>query len=154
MAGELAKLSYESSLRSLDKQDEVFSELRARTGLVLAASALAASFLGDTALDDGPFALTVLALLAFACSVGASIYVLLPKKDLIFSLSGSTLYEELYEFRDEVEEVYRRLAYDLDRFRERNDNALQSLLRGFRTASIALAAEVIFLLLAVGGTLD
>lgn len=154
MAGELAKLSYESSLRSLDKQDEVFSELRARTGLVLAASALAASFLGDTALDDGPFALTVLALLAFACSVGASIYVLLPKKDLIFSLSGSALYEELYEFRDDVEEVYRRLAYDLDRFRERNDNALQSLLRGFRTASIALAVEVIFLLLAVGGTLD
>jgi hypothetical protein len=138
----------------LDKQDEVFRELRARTGLVLAASALAASFLGDTALDNGPLLLTVLALVAFACSVGASIYVLLPKRDLIFSLAGSTIYEELYEFRDDIDEVYRRLAYDLDRFRERNDDALQSLVRGFRTASLALAAEVIFLLLAVGGTLD
>jgi hypothetical protein len=138
----------------LDKQDEVFSELRARTGLVLAASALAASFLGDTALDNEPLSLTVLAPVAFACSVGASIYVLLPKRDLIFSLAGSTMYEELYEFREDIEEVYRRLAYDLDRFREQNDDALQSLLRGFRTASLALAAEVIFLLLAVGGTLD
>jgi hypothetical protein len=138
----------------LDKQDEVFRELRARTGLVLAASALAASFLGDTALDNGPLLLTVLALVAFACSVGASIYVLLPKRDLIFSLAGSTIYEELYEFRDDIDEVYRRLAYDLDRFRERNDDALQSLVRGFRTASLALAAEVIFLLLAVGGTFD
>jgi hypothetical protein len=154
MADELAYLAYESSLRSLDKQDEVFSELRARTGLVLAASALAASFLGDTALDNGPLLLTVLALVAFASSVGASIYVLLPKRDLIFSLAGSTIYEELYEFRDDIDEVYRRLAYDLDRFRERNDDALQSLLRGFRTASLALAAEVIFLLLTVGGTLD
>jgi hypothetical protein len=63
------------------------------------------------------------------------------------------MYEELYEFLDDIDEVYRRLAYDLDRFREQNDDAFQSLLRGFRTASLALAAEVIFLLLAVGGTL-
>jgi hypothetical protein len=151
---QLARLAYEASLRSLDKQDEVFSELRARTGLVLAASALAASFLGDTALDNGSLWLIVLALLAFACSVGASIYVLLPKRDLIFSLAGSAVYEQLYEFREDIDEVHRRLAYDLDRFREQNDDALQSLLLGFRTASLALAAEVIFLLLAVGGTLD
>jgi hypothetical protein len=153
VAEEFTRLAYESSLRSLDKQDAVFSELRARTGLVLAASALAASFLGDTALDNGPVLLIVLALLAFASSIGASIYVLLPKRDLVFSLAGSRVYEELYEFRDDIDEVYRRLAYDLDRFREHNDDALQALLRGFRTASIALAAEVIFLLLAVGGTL-
>jgi hypothetical protein len=153
MSVDLARLAYDSSLRSLDKQDEVFSELRARTGLVLAASALAASFLGDTALDNGPLALTILSLTAFAVCVGASIYVLLPKRNLIFSLAGSRIYEELYEFSDDMGEVFRRLAYDLDRFRERNDAALQTLLRAFRLASVALAAEVIFLLVAVGGTL-
>jgi len=44
VAGELERLAYESSLRALDKQEQLLAELRARTGLLLAASSLAASF--------------------------------------------------------------------------------------------------------------
>jgi hypothetical protein len=46
MHDDLARLAYEASLRSLDKQEELLGELRSRTGLLLAASSVAASFLG------------------------------------------------------------------------------------------------------------
>lgn len=94
MAADLAELAYEASLRRLDKQEQLLEELRARTGLLLAAASLAASFLGRPALDADPVLLAGLALLAFAVSMGASLYVLLPKKNLVFAVIGSRLYEE------------------------------------------------------------
>jgi hypothetical protein len=42
----LAELAFEQSQRRLDKQERVLEELRARTAILLAASSLAASFLG------------------------------------------------------------------------------------------------------------
>jgi hypothetical protein len=72
---------------------------------------------------------------------------------LIFLLSGSLVCEELYEFREDMEEVHRRLAYDLDRFREQNDRILQWLLWAFRSAAASLGAEVVLLLAALAGTL-
>jgi hypothetical protein len=122
--------------------------------MLLAASSLGASFLARPALDAEPIALAFLALLAFGISVGASLYVLLPKKELVFSLIGSRAYEELYEFRDDLEEVHRRLAYDMDRFWDSNDSAIQRLLWWFRVATGALAAEIAILLTALTGTLE
>jgi hypothetical protein len=58
------RLAYDASLRSLDKQEQVLDELRARTGLLIATSSLAASFLGRPALDAAPVAVGVLALAA------------------------------------------------------------------------------------------
>lgn len=150
---DLAQLAYDASLRSLDKQEELVAEIRSRTGVLLAASSLAASFLGEPALADGSALLAVLALIAFGVSLAASLYVLLPKRNLIFSLAGSRMYEELYEFRDDIEEVHRRLAYDLDRFREENDRTLQRLLWAFRVAAALLGVEVVLLLAGLGGTL-
>lgn len=111
---DFARLSYEASLRSLDKQEGLLDELRARAGLLIAASSLAASFLGQPALAHAGTALVVLALLAFALSVGSSLYVLMPKRGLVFSLAGSVLYEGLFDFRDDMAEVYRRVTYELD----------------------------------------
>jgi hypothetical protein len=45
----LAELAFEQSQRRLDKQERVLEELRARTAILLAASSLAASFLGKEA---------------------------------------------------------------------------------------------------------
>ena len=153
MAADLAQIAYQASLRRLDTQERLLDELRARTGLLLAAASLAASFLGRPALDAEPVALAVFALGAFAVSMAASLYVLMPKKDLVFALVGSRLYEELYEFGDNVHEVHRRLAYDLDRFWKSNDETLQRVFRAFRVAVWSLAAEVGFLLVALTGTL-
>ena len=81
-----------------------------------------------------------------------TLFVLMPKKDLVFALIGSRLYEELYEFGDDVPEVHRRLTYDLDRFWKSNDQILQRVFWAFRLATWALAAEVGFLLAALTGT--
>lgn len=126
MAGEFEKLAHDAALRGLDKQEGLLEELRSRTGVLLAASSLAASFLGQQAFrDPSPRALAIIALAAFVISIGASVFILLPKKNLIFSERGAGLYEGLYALRDDIPEVYRRLAYDLDRFWESNDRRIR-----------------------------
>jgi hypothetical protein len=150
---ELERVAYDAALRSLDRQEQLVNELRSRTGIVIAASALAASFLGRPAVDEGSAPLFVASLAAFALSVGASLYVLLPRQNLFFTLRGSGIYEALYEWRDDVAEVHRRLTYELDRLWAANDARLQRVFRAFRIAAWALAAEVVLLLASVGATL-
>jgi hypothetical protein len=153
VAGELERLAYESSLRALDKQEQLLAELRARTGLLLAASSLAASFLGRPALESAQPVLLAAALAAFGVSVGASIYVLLPRRDLVFSVAGPALFESLFEFEDAMNEVHRRLTYDLHRFWTSNDAVVARLARVYWIAGVALAVEVILLLISVSDTL-
>jgi hypothetical protein len=96
----------------------------------------------------------VLGLVAFAISIAASVYVLLPKPaKFVFSLEGSAVFEQLYEFREDMSEVYRRLTYDLDRFWEENDDVMTRLFRWFQVAAVALAAEIMLLLASLSGTL-
>jgi len=77
VAGEFEKLAYEAALRGLDKQEGLLEELRTRTGVLLAASSLAASFLGQRAFQDpSPRGLAITALVAFVISIGASVYML------------------------------------------------------------------------------
>jgi hypothetical protein len=66
---------------------------------------------------------------------------------------GSGLYEGLYDARHDLPEVYRRLAYDLDRFWEANNAEMKKLLIAFRIAAVALVAELLFLVAMVGDTL-
>jgi hypothetical protein len=133
----------------------LLEELRNRTGLLLAAASLAASFLGREAFaQDQKRALAVLAVLAFLLAVGASVYILLPKRDrFVFALVGAGLYEGLYAVRDDLAEVYRRLAYDMDRFWDDNDAELQRLFMSFRIAASALAAEILVLIAMVSDNL-
>jgi hypothetical protein len=150
----LARLAFEASLRSLDKQERLLDELRARTGLLLAASSLAISFVGRPVFQEADTLVLVLGLLAFAISIAASVYVLVPKPaKFVFSLEGSAVFEQLYEFRDDMSEVYRRLTYDLDRFWEENDDVMTQLFRWFQVAAVALAAEIMLLLASLSGTL-
>ena len=149
------RLAYEAALRALDKQERLIDELRSRTGLLLAAASLAASFLGREAFAEHPKrGLALLALVAFLLAVGASVYVLMPKTGkFIFAMVGAGLYEGLYELRGDLGEVYRRLAYDLDRFWDDNDVELQKLFRAFRLAALGLSAEIVILIAMVSDTL-
>ena len=63
------------------------------------------------------------------------------------------MYEGLFEVRDDLGEVYRRLAYDLDRFWEDNDSELQRHFRAFRFAAGALAVEIVVLMAMVSDNL-
>jgi len=66
VTGQFEQLAHEAALRRLDKQEGVLDELRARTGILLAASSLAASFLGRQAFErPASTVIAVLALLAF-----------------------------------------------------------------------------------------
>lgn len=47
----LENIAFASAERALDKQEKLLEELRARTGVLLAAASLAASFLGARALE-------------------------------------------------------------------------------------------------------
>ena len=149
------RLAYEAAQRALDKQERLVDELRSRTGLLLAAASLAASFLGREAFAGDPKdGLAILALAAFLLAVAASVYVLLPKTGkLVFAMVGAGLYEGLYEVKDDLAEVYRRLAYQLDRFWDENDVELQKLFRAFRLAAFALSAEIVVLIVMVSDNL-
>lgn len=151
---DLERIAFESAVRALDKQEKVLEELRARTGILLGASSLAASLLGATALEpDHSLGLVLLALAAFVTSLGASLYVLLPREGFVFSLNGPELYEQLFEFRNDVAEIHRRLAYELYRRWNANDDLLAPVRSAFRVAAYTLALEVFALLLLTSGTI-
>jgi hypothetical protein len=149
------RLAYEAAQRALDKQERLVDELRSRTGLLLAAASLAASFLGREAFAGDPKdSLAILALAAFLIAVASSVYILLPKTGkFVFAVAGAGLYEGLYAVKDDLAEVYRRLAYDLTRFWQANDEELQKLFTAFRLAALALSAEIVVLIAMVSDNL-
>ena len=67
-------------------------------------------------------------------------------------MSGTAIFEELYEFRTDPDEVRRRRTYDLDRFWERNDSSIQNLFWAFRIAAAGLVLDIVLLLAAVSNT--
>ena len=70
--------------------------MRERTGVLLAASSLAAAFLGEAAFrDPSPGWSVIVALVAFVASILASVYILMPKANLVFAEVGSVLHEGL-----------------------------------------------------------
>jgi len=154
MVSSLAELAHAESLRALEKQERVLDELRSRTGLLLAASSLAASFVGGRAVDQGRSVFVLLALLSFAGSVLGCVYVLVPRPyAFTFSLDGSAVFEQFFAIRDDLDEVHRRLAYDLHLFWHANDARIEPLFNAFRLASAALVVEIVLLLVSVSGTL-
>lgn len=111
MPADLEKLVYESALRALDKQERLVEELRARAGIVLAASSLAVSFLGGRSLGGaGSEALALLSVVCFLVSVGAAIYLLLPKAGLVLAVPAAGVIDGLFAYRDDPAELYRRAA--------------------------------------------
>jgi hypothetical protein len=142
-AGGVQRLAYELSRDALARQELALDELRARTGTLLAASSVVASFLGSRAADSGSGTLTVLALGAFVVSIAASLYILLPNPGLIFALRGSVLFESEYDDPGGLSEAHRRLAYWLERYHDDNQTIVNRLFRSYRAASLGVAAQVL-----------
>jgi hypothetical protein len=145
-SGVLGQLSYQAGTRALDLQERGVEQLRARTGTLLAASSLTASFLGAQAIQyaNGLGILGVLALISLASSIGLCVYVLLPKRGFVFSLKAPTVYENLFPYEDDDDEVHRRLIYWLEEFWKTNQDKIDSLGRYFLGASIALILQLVF----------
>jgi hypothetical protein len=146
VTAEFEKLAYEETLRGLDKQESLLDELRIRANTLLAVSSLAASVLGQEAFRSAHSKVVmIMALTAFVVSVAANVFVLLPKRNLAFAESGAHLYEGLYALRTDMSEVYRRLAYELDRHWTSNDQQIGWLTRAYTVATIAAVLELLLL---------
>jgi hypothetical protein len=147
--GKLEEEAHRIAAHALGQQEQELSGLQARTGSLLTAASVIASFLGGQALTRAGFsAWVVLALVAFGVSVVLCIYVLLPKKRLIFVMNAPKTYNELYEADDDEEEIYRKLAYWLESFRQDNEAEMGRLGFVFRIAGVFLLVELV--LLAIG----
>lgn len=130
------------------------NELRSRTGTVLAANAVTASFLGAAALRDGALGVAGgLAMICFVQSLGSALYVLLPRRRLQFSISGPVLFEALYAHGEDAEEIHRQTAYWLEGFWVGNQAAIERLYPFFTAAVISLAVELVLWAVDLSATL-
>jgi hypothetical protein len=115
----MASLEYtmhEAAVRALSQQEAALEALRARTGNVLTAASVIASFLGGQAIArNGLDAWVVLALGAFALVVLLCVYTLLPRR-LIFWVDTEAAYSLLLpKASDErlIDQALARLHHDL-----------------------------------------
>ena len=144
MTQTLADFTFDLSLRGLGQQERVLEELRARSGTLLAAASLVASFLGGRALDAAGFsALNIAAGSAFLITVITTVYVLAPRGNLEFAMLGSAV-AEYFTARDaDIEEVRRTLTEWIDQVREDNQLVVDRLVACFRLSCVVLLLEAL-----------
>jgi hypothetical protein len=151
----LAELALQLSLRTLTQQEEVLKEMRSRTGTLIAAASLAASFLGAQVASRGALdTLSTLALVAFACTISASIWILLPKGALAFELRGTALtgFYEAYPPHS-LPAAQRQVAGWVEEVRDANQATIEKLSRYYTAASLALVAQIMLWVLEVSAKL-
>ena len=136
-------IAFMESRRAIESQPAAIDELRSRTGIVLAASAVSASFLGAAAAEHGEFSgLDVLALLAFIGSLICSLYVLWPRRNgWTFVLGAKTMLED---WRDRsAADLQAFLAENLEKHYDANKQKLDRLYYWFQAASVFLGVQVV-----------
>lgn len=149
----LEQIAYDNALRALDKQEKVLEDLRARTGMLLAAASLAVSLLGNNAFQGSrPVLVVVIALAAFVLTFATSLFVLLPRQ-FVFTLEGVRVYEELFTFRDDPAEIHRHLAYGMERVWTENNERIAPAERALHIAAWSLAVEMLALTVLPAGIL-
>jgi hypothetical protein len=152
MASNVSELAYETAVASLRRQEEELNQLRQRTGMLLAAGSLVASFLGAETLGrQGTGAWTALAVIAFFLSAATCIYLLAPKSGLGFSVSGSQLYREFEGHGSNLDPVYVQLAEWLQGAWNDNQDKLDGMNRIFAFSSAMLVLEMFFWVMALRG---
>jgi hypothetical protein len=138
----LAQLTYEQAQKALEQQERQVNELRQRTGTLLGAAALVASFFGAAALGhEGGTTPVVFAGIAFAVTVLSGLYVLYPH-ELEFASDARRLYDHLAPDRDDLDRLHLRLAFGLRDTRERNGQRVDSLARCLAIAAVALVIQI------------
>lgn len=146
------KLAYEESIRSLEQQSSSLDDLRSRTGILLTALALSASFLGARALDISGFsAWSWVAIGCFAAAGFFSLGVLWPSGDWHFTSKAGTILEDV-ELDDSItlDEMHGTYAKSNQGDWDDNSKKLGRLFWFFRLAVVALVLQVGFWLVALG----
>jgi hypothetical protein len=140
----LDEIIYEQAQRALEQQERQVNELRQRTGTLLAAAALTASFFGAAAVGhDGIVAPVILAAVALAVTVLSGLYVLYPHR-LEFSADARRLYDHLAGDQEHPDSLLIRVAFGLRDTRERNGGVVDRLAGCLAVAAIALVLQIAF----------
>lgn len=147
------QLAYEESVRSLQLQSASLDDIRARTGILVSALALSASFLGARSLDlYGFIAWNWAAIVAFAVAGGACLAILWPRGRWKFTSNAKTIIEDVEkgEFAD-VDQMHAFYAKTNQEDWEANSkDRLRWLFWFFRIAVLGLILQVVFWLAALG----
>lgn len=86
----LEQLAYETSAEALREQERLLGDLRTRTGTLLTAASLVASFLGGRAIDlEGLSTLNIVGGLSYLATIAISVYLLAPTSRVEFAIRGS-----------------------------------------------------------------
>jgi len=158
MPSTAAETFYDLAVRALEEHERQVSSLRARTGTLVAAAAVAAGLLGrEVFADTHPdgimeWAAAASGLLALAAMLAASVF-LLRSHELSFSLDGAAAYEEAQDFGalnqvDAAEAVHTGVTYGLAGVQAGNGPTVVRLKTAFAFALGGLVIEVLGLGLA------
>jgi hypothetical protein len=151
----IERLGYELALDGLRPQEATLSELRGRTGVILAASSLVASFFGGRALDGRELgAVEIAALAALVATIVTCVAILAPKANLVFVLDGYAAYEYFAEHDVDVPEAERTLSFWITDALERNQPVIERLHQWFAIACVTLVLQVVLWATGLAGTLD
>lgn len=140
------ELAFNESLRALTQQQSVLDDLRSRCGTLLAATAIATSFLGGITLgEDGRFSYwTWAAVMGFVAASALLVAVLWPRGGWEFRISHQDFLDGYVLDKDySLTEVYNGLGSQFEDFVDENDGNLRSLFILYEAASVALSLEVI-----------
>jgi hypothetical protein len=155
VAGDPRKaLAYNESVRALGQQESVLDALRSRTGILLTAISITATFLGSRALD-APGGISVwswVALGFFAGAGGCALAVLWPRDDWFFAANPTRLLDDYVGGDDPatLDEMHDELARHNRSDWEKNAARLGKLFSLFRLAALLLVVQVGFWLIAIG----
>ena len=141
---EVETLALEEVRRGLEVQRTAVDEVRARTGTLLAASAVVISFLGGQALSrEGWSVLSALAVLAFAGTLAAGAGVLWPVRESWRFRADATILLEDFADEDPLPAISarRHLAERLQAGSEVNKTQLQRLYLRYQVACLTLGAQ-------------
>ncbi|HYV16224.1 MAG TPA: hypothetical protein VE972_09390 [Conexibacter sp.] len=149
-----SRLAYEAALRALDQQRRSLEEIRSRTGVLLAAASVSASFLGSRAFErHADVVTTSLALMMLVLTLLLGILALTVREDLAFSMSGSDIHTVLLGARNRADQ-HRYIAGWLTAIWARNEPTVELLNARFRTMAGALAIQIVLWALALSGTVS
>jgi hypothetical protein len=150
VANSVEELAYDLATRAIADQERRAADLRSRAGTLLAAASIAGSFLATKSAIGGLDALAVLAVIAYAACVAASIYVLLPHR-LVFAFRGSVIAQTASSVHADLREAHQAAAMWIESYVEENRVKLDDLTRWYTAAVIALGVEVLLWTLSIAG---
>jgi len=141
-------LAFDEAQRSLTRQEESLDELRSRTGTLVAAAAVAVSFLGASAASGGFSLAGQLGILAFIALSTLAVVILLPFHGWVFDNKVGELFSTYIEADDpaDIVEMHRDLALHHAKHIADNEILLNRLYWAFRVAAGLLVLQIVLML--------